>query len=179
VTGIIYFTWVVTGISLSAGLMVLIIGLPIAGVFLLSFRGLALVEGRLVEALLDIRMPRRAVFSDKSMSLWNRFKTWVKDPYTWLSILYLILMLPLGVIYFSVFLTLLVVSLALIASPILQLGFGLPLFTSFDVQYFLPGWLLLMSVIGGSLLFFVMLHLAKLVGKLHGTMAKYMLVRES
>jgi uncharacterized membrane protein len=51
-TGIIYFTWTVTGISLSLGLLVLIVGIPIAGIFILSTRGLALLEGRMVEALL-------------------------------------------------------------------------------------------------------------------------------
>jgi uncharacterized membrane protein len=48
VTGILYFTWGVTGISVSAGLIVLIIGFPILTLFLVSVRGIALVEGRLV-----------------------------------------------------------------------------------------------------------------------------------
>jgi len=64
-TGIIYFTWTVTGISLSLGLLILIIGIPIAGIFILSTRGLALLEGRMVEALLGIRMPHRPLFSPK------------------------------------------------------------------------------------------------------------------
>ncbi|MCK4237440.1 MAG: sensor domain-containing protein, partial [Candidatus Krumholzibacteria bacterium] len=55
-TGIVYFTWAITGLSLSAGLVVLIIGLPFFGLFLLSVRGLALVEGRIIEALLGVRM---------------------------------------------------------------------------------------------------------------------------
>ena len=59
VTGIIYFTWVVTGASLSLSLLILIIGVPFAILFLLSVQGLALLEGRLVEALLGERMPRR------------------------------------------------------------------------------------------------------------------------
>jgi len=38
-TGIIYFTWTVTGISLSLGLLILIIGIPIADLFILSTPG--------------------------------------------------------------------------------------------------------------------------------------------
>ena len=38
-TGILYFTWVVTGISLSAGLLVLIIGLPFIGLFIENSTG--------------------------------------------------------------------------------------------------------------------------------------------
>ncbi len=63
ITGIFYFTWAVTGVSLSLGLFVLIIGIPFAILFLLSVQGLALLEGRLVEALLGIRMPRRPAFA--------------------------------------------------------------------------------------------------------------------
>ena len=58
-TGIFYFTWTVTGVSLSAGLSVLIIGLPFIVLFIGSVRALALVEGRIVEAMLGARMPRR------------------------------------------------------------------------------------------------------------------------
>ena len=65
VTGIMYFTWAVTGLSLSVGLLVLIISLPFIGLFFLSVRGIALVEGRIVEALLGVRMPRRPIFVER------------------------------------------------------------------------------------------------------------------
>jgi hypothetical protein len=45
ITGILYFTWAITGISLSVGLIFLIIGLPFVAVFLLSVQGIALVKG--------------------------------------------------------------------------------------------------------------------------------------
>src|SRR5207302_1270017 len=48
-TGILYFTWAVTGLSLSVGLSVLIVGLPFFLFFLASIRLFALLEGRLVE----------------------------------------------------------------------------------------------------------------------------------
>ena len=57
-TGIVYFTFVVTGVSLSAGLMILIIGIPLLVLFLGLIRVLSLVEGRIVEVLLGERMPR-------------------------------------------------------------------------------------------------------------------------
>ena len=124
VTGIVYFTWVVTGLSLSAGLLVLIIGLPFIGLFLLSVRGIALVEGRIVEALLGEPMPRRPLFIDKDLNLWKRFKVLVADGRTWLAMVYMALQLPLGIIYFTLFVTLLSVSLSFIATPVLRLIFG-------------------------------------------------------
>jgi uncharacterized membrane protein len=58
-TGIFYFVWAVTGISLSLGLSVLIIGVPFAILFLGTVRALSLLEGRIVETMLGVRMPRR------------------------------------------------------------------------------------------------------------------------
>src|SRR4029077_8928381 len=58
-TGIFYFTWTITGIALTLGFAILIIGIPFALLFIGSVRVLALVEGRIVEGLLGVRMPRR------------------------------------------------------------------------------------------------------------------------
>ena len=175
-TGIFYFTWAVTGISLSAGLIVLIIGLPFTGLFILSIRGIGLVEGRIVEALLGIRMPRRPQFHQRNIGLWPRFKNIIIDKHTWLSIVYMILQLPLGTIYFSVFITLIALSLSGIAMPILQLGFDIPVNINGDA-YYLAGWMLPLAVVAGILLATLTMHLAKYVGCMHGALAKSLLVR--
>jgi hypothetical protein len=58
-TGIIYFTFVVTGLSLSAGLAILIVGVPFFLAFIGMARVISLGEGRLIEAITGERMPRR------------------------------------------------------------------------------------------------------------------------
>jgi uncharacterized membrane protein len=176
-TGIFYFTWAVTGISLSLGLLVLVVGIPFAGIFILSVRGLALLEGRLVEALLGVRMPRRPIFTNKNRSLWGRFTDLISDKYTWFTLVYMILQLPLGVVYFSVFISLIATSLWLIARPILELGLGQPIFTA-GAPYYTPVWLMPFAVIGGVLLIVLTMHLTRIIGKAHGRFAKIMLVRE-
>ena len=175
VTGIAYFTWAVTGLSVSAGLIVLIIGVPLTWLFFLSFRGIALVEGRIVEALLGVRMPRRTVFIRKGNGWWGSVKGVFTTRSTWSSLLYLILMLPLGVLYFSVFITLIAVSLSMIADPILELVFRVPVF-DFPEAWWTPVWLMPFVVIAGALLFLSTLHFAKLIGKIHGKLASAMLV---
>lgn len=177
-TGIIYFTWVVTGISLSAGLLVLIIGLPVAGLFLLSVRGIALVEGRIVEALLGVRMPRRPLFSRKDIGWWQKFTGMLKSRHTWTALVYMIFQMPLGIIYFTVIVTLVALSLGGITLPVLQLGFNLPVGQSYETYYYLAGWMLPFTVIGGILLLTATMHLVKAVGRLHGNLAKVMLVQE-
>ena len=176
-TGIIYFTWAVTGLSLSLGLMVLIIGVPFAVIFLLSVRGIALVEGRLVEALLGVRMPRRSAFSSKNLGWWERLKDLVGKR-TWLAIVYMVLQLPLGVIYFTVFVTLIALSLSFIAAPVMQIGFGIPVIYLGDGAYYLPDWITYLMPLGGVLLATVTMHLAKFIGWAHGAMARIMLVSD-
>ncbi len=176
ITGIIYFTWVVTGISVSASLLVLIVGLPLAGLFLLSVKGIALAEGRLVEALLGVRMPRRPRFSGKT-GIWQGFKNLVSDRHTWFSMVYMLLQMPLGIFYFSVFVTLVSVALGLIVWPIVAIATGLPVFITSAHEYYATGLLIPVGIVAGGLLLTVTMHLAKLAGRGHGALAKAMLVR--
>jgi hypothetical protein len=177
-TGIAYFTWAITGLSVSGGLLILIIGLPLLGLFLLSVRGIALVEGRLIEALLGVRMPRRPLFSRKDIGWWQKFKTIFTERQTWSAVVYMILMLPLGIIYFTICVTLFAVALWLIFKPISELAWGIPSFVIGDYGYYTPGWLMPFAVIGGILLLFANMHIVKALGKFHATLAKAMLVRE-
>lgn len=177
VTGIFYFTWVTTGLSLSIGLIILIIGLPFLALFLLSVRGLALVEGRLVEALLGVRMPRRPMFSSTHLGIWGRLKALFTDRRSWLPMIYMVLQLPLGVLYFTLFVTMLSLGLAGIAVPILHYGFDLPMGHFGDREYYAAGWMMPLFVLVGVLWLFVTMHLARLLGTLHGKFAKAMLVR--
>jgi uncharacterized membrane protein len=178
VTGIIYFTWAVTGLSLSVGLLVLIISLPFIGLFFLSVRGIGLVEGRIVEALLGVRMPRRPVFVDTKIGWWGRFKVLFTSKHTWLTMAYMILMLPLGFIYFSVFIILISLALIFIAAPFAQLFFSFPLVTIITTKYYISPQLGFFFVIIGLAIAIGTLHLARLVGRFHGSLAKAMLVSE-
>jgi putative sensor protein/HAAS domain-containing protein len=177
VTGILYFTWAVTGVSLSLGLMVLIFGLPFFGLFVFSIQGLALVEGRLVEALLGVRMPRRQVPFRTGTGIWRKFTTRVRDRRTWTTLAYLVLQLPFGIIHFTVFIVFLAYALQLMALPVLQLGFDQPLINFSFGRYFVPLWSMPLLFLAGILDLIVLLHFAKWVGSKHGAMAKALLVQ--
>jgi hypothetical protein len=176
--GIVYFTWVVTGISVSLGLLVLVVGLPIFFLFLLSVRGIALLEGRLVEALLGVRMPHRPLFTRQDIGFWKKMKNLFTDGYTWTAMIYMFFQMILGIIYFSVFVTLIAVSVWLVAQPIVGLAADVPAFIIGDYGYYTPAWILPFSIIGGVLLLTATMHLVKFTGKAHGAWAKLMLVRE-
>ena len=178
VTGILYFTWAVTGISLSVSFLIFIFGFPFAIIFLLSVRGLALIEGRLVEALLGVRMPRRPVFFEKGLKLLERLKLLVTDKHIWFSILYMVIQFALGIVYFVLFVTVLSVSLSLMALPFIQIFWNIPVVDIGAGRFFLPYWLLVLLAFGGFLLWTTFMNLARGVGQLHGKMAKALLVTE-
>jgi hypothetical protein len=178
VTGTFYFTWAVTGVSLAVSLLIFIFGFPLALLFLVSVRGLALLEGRLVEALLGIRMPRRPLFSHQDMKWLDRLKTLLTDRATWMMILYMLIQFVLGTVYFVVVVTVLSTSLAFMALPFIQLFFDTPVFNWGDGPVYLPYWKLVLFSIAGFLVWTIFMHLARGIGQLHGRMAKWLLVTE-
>lgn len=178
ITGIVYFTWVMAGVSLSLGLIVLIIGLPFLGVFLLSVQGIALVEGRIVEALLGERMPRRPLFSGRHLGLWDRLKILLTDKLSWTTMAYMVIQFPLGILYFTVFLTMMVFGLVGVAYPVLYVTLDLPLANISGWEYYPPVWFVPAIVVVGALWILVTMHAAKLVGRFHGALAKALLVRD-
>jgi uncharacterized membrane protein len=181
VTGIVYFTATVTGLSMSAGLIVLIIGIPVFLLFVGFTRVLALAEGRLVEGLLGQRMPRRPLYPARGMPILERIKEMLVDRRTWTTMFYFLLMLPLGILYFMIAVTGVSVSLGLIVGSIggllMEAGLGPASFGSDQEVYFAPAPLLAPFVIAfGVLLLTAVMHLVRGIGRMHGTFAKHLLV---
>ena len=182
-TGTFYFAWVVTGVSVSLGMSVLIIGIPLIVLYFGSVRLLSLVEGRIVEAMLGERMPRRPLYSERGKPWLQRIADLFTDPRSWSTQLYFLLMLPLGIVYFTAAVTLLAVSLAFIAAPVAVL------FGSISGGLWLDNiqvgseqgwwWQLPMLFVAGVVLLFTTLHLVRFVGQLHGQLPKHLLVKSS
>lgn len=180
VTGILYFTVTVTGLAMSAGLLALIIGIPFFLLFLGVVRMLALAEGRLVESLTGVRMPRRPVYAQRDIPFFERIKAMLVDRHTWLALFYMIIKLPLGIIYFTVAVSGLSASLGLIGGSIFQglvdsgITFGMQ---PGEFHSDTPTWLLPFTLVLGVVLLTAVMHLAKGVGIMHGYLAKALLVR--
>ncbi len=180
-TGIFYFTWAVAGLGLTLGFAILIIGIPFALLFIGSVRVISWVEGRVVEALLGVRMPRRQPAPEEGGTLWTRVKRVLADGRTWGSLFYMILQLPLGIIYFTLAVTLGVTSGALIAGGFYELGTGknvvrIDPYPELDALLNTPPGLVLLVIVGLVGILFT-LHLARVIGFIHGKIAEALLVR--
>jgi uncharacterized membrane protein len=178
-TGIVYFTVTVTGLSLSLGLAILIVGIPFFLLFVGFTRVLALAEGRLVEGLLGQRMPRRPRYPQKDKPMMERIKDMLGDRRTWTTMLYFLLMLPLGLLYFTVATIGLVSGLSLILGPLSALlfeGGGIHI----DGMLVTPEPVVgLIAVPLGILVLTLVLHLIRGIGTMHGALAKHLLVAQS
>jgi uncharacterized membrane protein len=175
-TGIAYFTIVVTGLSMTAGLAVLIVGIPFALLFLAVVRAVSFVEGRVVEGLLGERMPRRPRTVGQSGGIIERIKDWLVDYRTWTTMLYMGLQLVLGIIYFTVVVTAVAVCASLIALPFVQAATGQPFIMFGGTSYMIEPWAFPLFVVAGLLGAVITLWIAKGVGALHGSYAKALLV---
>jgi uncharacterized membrane protein len=180
VTGIIYFTWAMMGVSLSVSLAIFIFGLPFLFFFLHSVRSLALLEGRMVEALLGVQMPRRARFSSQNVKWLERLKMLITDKNNWKMLFYMFCQLPFGILYFFLIVTLVILSLSFMVSPIIEglIQQGVVGVVIGDVRYFPPLLLYPLLVIFGFLLLTASMHLFKWIGQLHGKYAKMFLVTD-
>lgn len=203
--GIAYFTFVTVGLSLSVGLMILIIGIFVAITFFAMTRGISLVEGFITGALLGAKIPHRdedgmgdiSEFAESDgedeheskSRFWPATKRMFTDLRTYSSMIYMALMMPLGVGYFTIAVTGFVTSIAFMLAP-----FGSLLsdhVTVMDVAGDEPEALIAMAefanspvglivvAIVGFVLFFTMLHLSRGIGWFHARLAEKMLVKRS
>jgi uncharacterized membrane protein len=181
-TGIFYFVWAVAGLSISIGTSVLIFGLLFAVLFFGTVRVLSLVEGRIIEVMLGERMPRRPVYAERGKPVMARIKDMFTDPRTWSTLLYMILMLPLGILYFTVAVFGTTLSVALMVAPIALILRSIGIVESgginIDGEMFMPPFIALpLAFVIGVFLLFAMLHLARGVGRFQSALAKSLLVK--
>ena len=177
-TGLVYFVWAVVGIAMSAGLAILIIGIPFFIGFAGSLRVLGLMEGRLLEGLTGVRMPRRPRAVPATQGWGARLRYWFTDRRTWTTLLYLILALPLGIIGFVVAIVLLCLSLAFVAAPFGQL-FGFPMLTIGSFEWYAPWWFFPFFWLVAVVINLMLLHSAKFFARARVGLARALLVADA
>lgn len=169
--GIIYFIFLVVGLSVGIPLIILFVGLFILmGVFAGAWI-LTVFERQLAIWLLRVDIPPMGRPLPSEASVWERFKAYVTNPVTWKGLLYLFLKFPIGIASFTVTFTLLVLSLVLLTAPLTYSW--LPINVWFWRIDNLPK-ALIASVVG-LVLTFTSLHVFNFFGDLLGRFARLML----
>ena len=137
--GIAWFTWVVTMLSLGGGLAVTVIGIPLLALTVTSGRWIGSAERARARLLLDDDAPAPSPF--RSGQGWLALtKAGLVDGPGWKGLAYGALMLPWGIVTFTVAVTIWSTALGLLATPILWASLPDRDLFQFGDHYVLTGW---------------------------------------
>jgi hypothetical protein len=135
--GIAYFVFLVTGLSLGAGLLVLLVGAFIWLGVLLASKQLMIFERKLATLLLNTSFdatPDR--YNNEGVI--RRLQQEVGDLNNWKALIYLFSKFVIGIFNFVVSVTLISVSIGLIFAPMLALFFSS--MWGYDISFYYHRW---------------------------------------
>jgi signal transduction histidine kinase len=116
--GIATFTIVVTGFALGFGLLITLIGIPILIAMLYVSRAMGWFERGRAKLLLDVDIPSPYRPDPTGDRWWRVPVSRMTDPATWTEIVYHLLLLPIGVLTFTVAFTFWVLGASLLFLPV-------------------------------------------------------------
>jgi len=127
--GLFWFVVLVTLLATGIGTSITLVGLPLLAGTLIFWTYGARLERFRVNSILGthIRNPYRPL---PQGSNWTRFKTRALDPYTWLDLLYLFLLFPIGIAEFVIAITSVSIVGGMLTMPLYyRIGSGPDFFT--------------------------------------------------
>ena len=149
-------------------------------------RVISLGEGRLLEAVSGERMPRRPVHPGAPDGLVARILEMVKDVRTWTTLIYMLMMLPLGTVYFVTAVTGISVGVSFLLVPVAGIAQRLGWWVPWELQgrscsvrpgsTRQAGWVF--DVAFGVVVLTTLLHVARAVVSIHARTAKMLLVAQ-
>ena len=174
--GVFYFVFLVTGLSLGFSLAIIWVGIPILLLVAASWWALASLERQMTVHWLKEDIPPMSLPPGEDKPLSARLKDFFTTPLTWNSLLYLILKFPLGLISFTILITLVSLTLSFLAMPVLYQIFEV---TDAAVNLGL-GWVWIIDSLGdafiisliGVMILPAVLHICNAVTWLHSRLAK-------
>ena len=178
--GVFYFAFLASGLSAGIALLIIWVGIPILLLVGAGWRVFASFERFMAIHLLKEDIAAMARPSTEGTDTWTRFREHLANPITWQSPLYLFVKFPLGVATFTILITLISLTLALLTMPLtygLVPAFQLGVF--FDSS--LPAWHIdsmndaLIGALLGLILWPVTLHITNGLAWVHAKFAKVML----
>jgi signal transduction histidine kinase len=116
--GIVYFTVLITGVSLGLGLLITLIGIPILIGMGWVVRTLGSIERARMNTFLGTALRDPYRHAEPESGWIARLTAIGKDPATWRDFLFLMLRMPIGIFTFTLCIALWATALALLSSPI-------------------------------------------------------------
>ena len=188
--GIAYFVFLVTGLSVGFGLLVIWVGVPILALVLAGSWGLSRLEQETTNRMLKLDIPmiafprtsdplsadgaRLSVTERIFVRTWRQFKAHLSDRLTWTGMLYLFLKFPVGVASFVIVVTLASLTAGLLGAPFYYwVGDGI----DFGIWQVDELWEALILMLAGVPSLFISLHLFNATAYVSGQLARVMLAK--
>jgi hypothetical protein len=178
--GVFYFVFLVSGLSLGFSLAIIWIGIPILVLVAACWWMLGRFEHSMANIMLDEELHPINIPPGEDRNLWTRFRIFIENPFTWKSLLFLLMKFPLGIVTFTIQVTLVSLTIALIGMPVFYQFFD-GFATSISLGPFLHGWEVdtftkaLFCGLIGILLWPVTLHALNALAWLHAKLARVLL----
>ncbi|MBE1531134.1 sensor histidine kinase [Actinomadura algeriensis] len=118
--GAAWFVFLVTGVSLSLGLLIIWVGAPLAALLLLLWRGGAVLERQLMRGAFGVTIPSPYRPMPEGHLL-KKLKGMVADPATWKDFAYFALLFPVALVEFTVSVTIWATAGIFLAAPVVVL----------------------------------------------------------
>jgi signal transduction histidine kinase len=161
--GVIEFSFLVTALSFGFGTAITLIGIPVLVGTVWAWRWLAQLERSLIGRLIGVEIPEPYRPDPPDSRWWKRVGARLADPATWKDLAFLLLQLPLGVVSFTIVVSVIGGGFRLLLAPALP-----ELFDSAD-------WVVIAAVPVGALLLLLGIPGLNALGRLYGWFAGLLL----
>src|SRR5829696_1998116 len=168
--GVAYVTILVAGLSVGAGLAVILVGIGLLLATLFALRAMAAVERMLACRLLRIAI-HPPIEGGLNFTWRQRVQLWLRDPVTWKSLVFLLGKLPMGIVAYAAIVALGFTSLVLACAPVI-VAFTPVIFFGWEIDNPVAA---IAAVPAGVLLFLLCLHLFNGMAWIFGVCARVML----
>src|SRR4051794_38957401 len=165
-----YLTLLVAGLSVGAGLAVILVGIALLLATLFALRAMAAVERMLARRLLRIAI-HPPIEGGLHFTWRQRVQLWLRDPVTWKSLVFLLGKLPMGIVAYGAIVLLGFTSLVLVCAPVL-VAFTPVIFFGWEIDNPVAA---IAAVPVGAVLFLLSLHLFNGLAWIFGVCARVML----
>jgi signal transduction histidine kinase len=177
--GLTWHVVLAVGLSVGAATLVIWVGVFVLALTVLAWRGGAWLERRWVRLMLGVEIPD-PYRPPPTGSLWRRARVVASDPATWKDLAYLVVLFPLGLIWFVVTITLWSFALGFLTAPLwywIPRDGGVVMFTNGDRSYLVLDTLpeALLAMVAGAALCVAAAWAVKGMAAAHGAVAMALL----
>ena len=173
---VVYFVFLVTGLSVGIGTLIIWIGVPVLLAVFAASWGLAMFERMLAEVLLREDIPPMSREEDADKSAWERLKAHLANRVTWTSLVYLFLKFPVATLFFTIAVALIATTVAMLIMPFTYKVMNYPSWWGVW-QIDTLGEALITTVLALVIVGPISLHITNFLARVSGAFARVMLGR--